>query len=229
MRISSVRIHNLCAAKDVTINCDNLTVLVGRNGTGKSTVLRALELFYSTSPDISAPDYYAEDTGEPIEIGVTFSDLTPEARTQFAGYLDRDSLSVVRVIALSGGKPVAKYHGETLQHPPFLEVRTMHGARELLAAYKEMRQQLQYKELPDARSKDAALEAFRSWEALHPDECQRMRDDGQFFGFSEVAQGYLGRYTRVIRIPAVRDASDDAKKVGARRSLNLWTWSFDTR
>ena len=37
-----------------------------------------------------------------------------------------------------------------------------------------------------------------------------MRDDGQFFGFTEVANGYLGRHTRFIHIPAVRDASDDA-------------------
>jgi hypothetical protein len=37
-----------------------------------------------------------------------------------------------------------------------------------------------------------------------------MRDDGQFFGFTEVGNGYLGRHTRFIHIPAVRDASDDA-------------------
>ena len=35
-------------------------------------------------------------------------------------------------------------------------------------------------------------------------------DDGQFFGFTGVAQGYLGRFTRFIRIPAVRNAAEEA-------------------
>ena len=48
------------------------------------------------------------------------------------------------------------------------------------------------------------------WEADNLDKCVRERDDGQFFGFKEVAQGYLGRYTRLLFVPAVRDASDDA-------------------
>ena len=37
-----------------------------------------------------------------------------------------------------------------------------------------------------------------------------MRDEGQFFGFKEVGEGYLGRFTQFLFIPAVRDASDDA-------------------
>ncbi|MEM7342646.1 MAG: AAA family ATPase [Chloroflexota bacterium] len=40
----------------------------------------------------------------------------------------------------------------------------------------------------------------------------RQRDDGQFFGFKTVAQGYLGRFTQFLYIPAVRDASDDASE-----------------
>lgn len=47
-------------------------------------------------------------------------------------------------------------------------------------------------------------------EREHPGECSRLRDDGQFFGFTEVGKGYLGRHTRFIRVPAVRDASEDA-------------------
>ena len=34
-------------------------------------------------------------------------------------------------------------------------------------------------------------------------------NDGQFFGFTEVGQGYLGRYTHFIHVPAVRDAAVD--------------------
>ncbi|MDI3339037.1 MAG: AAA family ATPase [Sphaerobacter sp.] len=53
------------------------------------------------------------------------------------------------------------------------------------------------------------MEALRHWEEEHPDRCVRTLDDGSFFGFTEVAQGYLGRFTRFLLIPAVRDAQQD--------------------
>ena len=47
-------------------------------------------------------------------------------------------------------------------------------------------------------------------EAGHPEECELERDDGKFFGFSGVGPGNLARHTKFIRIPAVRDALEDA-------------------
>jgi hypothetical protein len=48
------------------------------------------------------------------------------------------------------------------------------------------------------------------WEAERPEECQLGRDDGQFFGFTNVAKGALQKSTSFVFIPAVRDASADA-------------------
>ena len=55
---------------------------------------------------------------------------------------------------------------------------------------------------------------FRStgWEAADPDLCTRARDEGQFFGFVRGAKGFLGRYTQLLDIPAVRDAARDAEE-----------------
>lgn len=53
---------------------------------------------------------------------------------------------------------------------------------------------------------------MKQWEHDHPDKCIRQRDEGQFFGFTEVGQGYLARFTRLISIPAVRDAAEDASE-----------------
>jgi hypothetical protein len=44
------------------------------------------------------------------------------------------------------------------------------------------------------------------------EKCARKRDEGQFFGFKEVGQGYLGKFTKLIFIPAVRDASEDTSE-----------------
>ena len=50
------------------------------------------------------------------------------------------------------------------------------------------------------------------WELEHPESCELSRDDGQFFGWRNVGQGYLRKHTQLIRIPAVHDASDDASE-----------------
>lgn len=51
---------------------------------------------------------------------------------------------------------------------------------------------------------------MQAWEETHADLCSRQRDEGQFFGFKEVGEAHLERYTRFLFVPTVRDASEDA-------------------
>jgi putative ATP-dependent endonuclease of OLD family len=97
-----------------------------------------------------------------------------------------------------------------LQNPEFDEVRSAGGKREIRSKYNDLRGTEKYANLPSVTSGDTALTELQKWESQNPDKCTRSRDDGQFFGFTGVGQGYLGKYTRFIRIPAVRDASEDA-------------------
>jgi len=210
MIIQELHVKNFRSILDESFPCDCLTALVGRNGAGKSSFLRALEMFYDPSAKVIAEDFYAEDTSQDIEIAVTFSDLTAEEKGFFSAYIDNDTLTVVRVFSLASGRKSGTYHGMRLQNPEFGEIRGAGGKRDITARYNELRSSDKYSSLPTVRSADQALEALGQWETEHPDECRRLRDDGQFFGFTEVGQGYLGRYTRFIRIPAVRDASEDA-------------------
>jgi len=55
MKIESVRIENFRSFKDETIRFDNYTCFVGANGSGKSTVLNALNVF-SGSIKITRPN-----------------------------------------------------------------------------------------------------------------------------------------------------------------------------
>jgi putative ATP-dependent endonuclease of OLD family len=49
-----VKAENFRSILDETIACDSLTALVGANGSGKSAFLRAIDLFYSTTPKLLA-------------------------------------------------------------------------------------------------------------------------------------------------------------------------------
>ncbi|RJX17618.1 MAG: DUF2813 domain-containing protein [Desulforudis sp.] len=210
MLISAVHVKNFRSILEESLPCDRLTALVGRNGSGKSTFLAALEFFYDPLAKVTTEDFYREDTSQDIEIAVKFTDLSTEEQGFFSAYIDNDTLTVVRVFSLVPGRKSGTYHGMRLQNPDFSEVRNTSGKTEIRSKYNELRSTEKYSSLPTVRSADDALSRLQEWEDSNPDACIRIRDDGQFFGFTGVGQGYLGRHTRFIRIPAVRDASEEA-------------------
>jgi putative ATP-dependent endonuclease of the OLD family len=80
MLIKSVSVKNFRCAKRGTLKCGPLTAMVGANGTGKSTYLRALNVFYDLAPKVEKRDWYNEEQNNPIEIAVTFTDLGDTAK-----------------------------------------------------------------------------------------------------------------------------------------------------
>ena len=210
MLIQKVQVKNFRSILDESLPCDSLTALVGRNGSGKSSFLSAIELFYNPSAKITAEDFYAGDTTQDIEIAVTFTGLSKEAKDLFSAYIDNDVLIVVRVFSETQGRKLGTYYGVRLQNPDFVCVRNADDKTGIRSKYNEIRKTQEYSSLPPARSADKVLEALAAWESQNPTQCSPLRDEGQFFGFKQVAQGYLGQYTRYIHIPAVRDAQEDA-------------------
>lgn len=210
MIIKSIHVRNFRSILDESLPCDRLTALVGRNGAGKSSFLRALELFYDPAARVTLEDFYAEDTSQDIGIAITFTELGREGERFFSAYIDKGDLTVARVFSLLPGRKSGTYHGMRLQNPDFVNTRNAGGKREIVASYNELRATEAYSSLPPVRSADQAFDALERWEHENPISCTRLRDDGQFFGFMQVGQGYLGRHTRFMRIPAVRDAQEDA-------------------
>ncbi len=210
MIIQRIHVKNFRCILDEKLDCEPLTALVGPNGCGKSTFLRALELFYGLSPKVTVDDFYNRDTSQAIEIAVTFSDLGPEPTKRFAPYLDKGSLTVTRVISLDDGKLAVRLHGSRLQNADFKPVREAANKTEANRLYKELQQRAEYAELKKPASAEANLAALEEWEGKHPGSCSWQRDQGQFFGFKEVGQGYLGEFTHLILIPAVRDAAEES-------------------
>ena len=210
MRIKEIRVKNYRSILDEILECDPLTALVGRNGAGKSAFLSALELFYDASPNLTDEDYYNTNVDDDIEIEIAYHELNVDAQEEFAKYVEDGVLRIVRVFKFSDGKKSGTFHGMRLQNPDFTRIRNIASKRDLTGKYRELRALPKYPCLPNVNSADDSLSEMDKWEAENPDELERSRDEGQFFGWGNVGQGRLNRYTELIRVPAVRDASEDA-------------------
>jgi hypothetical protein len=186
---------------------------VGANGSGKSTFLRALDLFYTPHAKYSEEDFYNRDTSEPIVITVTFTDLTEQEKQLFASHVNGGTMTVEKELAWPPGRGSQKYFGLTLRCPDFQQVRTADRVPDKRAAYQTLVNSGRFPELPSLpgnASAERIEQALQEWENAHPETLQWVRDEGQFFGFKEIGQAHLERYTRFLYVPAVRDASEDA-------------------
>ncbi len=123
MIIETVRIRNYHSIRDEVLRCENLTALVGANGSGKSSFLQGLDLFYQPSPRIEPEDFYKNDTSSEIVIAVTFKDLSQDAIELFSSYSQNETLTVERVFTWDGSKVTWKFHGATLKNPAFQPMR----------------------------------------------------------------------------------------------------------
>ena len=210
MIIKSLHVCWFRSIVDETLECTQLTALLGPNGCGKSSFLRALDLFYSPRPRFTADDFYAGDTSKSIEIEITFTALTLEEQERFRDYLGPEGLRVVRVFSLCDGKPTDKCYGYRAQNPDFSIIGMAASAAEQKVLYQQLRQDEKYTQLPSWTNKANALACLEEWEREHLDCCTSARDNGDFFCFNKGDTGDLTQFTCCIFIPAVRDAATDA-------------------
>jgi len=208
MIIKSVRVQNFRCIYDETLPCEPLTALIGANGSGKSSFLRALDMFYTSNAKYTEDDFYDRDTSQDIIVTVGFTDLTEDEKKLFQKYVEGEELTVEKVMQWPPIKANQKYYGTSLQNPEFNSFRSASGG-DLRREYNKLHED-KCSDLPEYTNKRDAERALQAWELSHPDQCSRQRDEGQFFGFKEVGEAHLERFARFIHVPAVRDASEDA-------------------
>lgn len=211
MKIKSIHVSNYRCLKDVLVPFDELTVLVGANGSGKSCLLSALNLFYNTGVKVDERDYYDGNTSEDISITVHYTNLTEPEKKLFAPYLKGEELSIEKVINLSESRITQRYHGSRSVNPDFEAFRKARGAN-MRVEYEKLRRKEEYSSFPRYQNRETADKLLEEWELSNTDRCERCRDEGQFFGFQNVGMHRLEKYTKFIWIPAVQEASEEGRE-----------------
>lgn len=211
MILKRIAVRNFRSIRNAVVETSGQMAIVGGNGTGKSTLLRAVDRFYSQSTTVEADDFFARQLTAPIEIELTFVSFSDAEREMFASRIHNEEMTIVRVFEAGGGRNNGRYYGVMSQHGAFSAIRQAGGAAPTRAAYSQLRAQGGiYEELPAVARADQVEPALAEWERVHAELCEMGRDDGQFFGFTNVARGSLQKATSFVFIPAVRDVSADA-------------------
>ncbi len=105
MKISNLTIKNYKSfdATGVEFPVSDLTTFAGANNSGKSNVIKALDLFFEYSKTkINQDCFHNGDLSQPIEISVTFHQLSDEENRTFLSHLNPDdSLTIIQRIAVT--------------------------------------------------------------------------------------------------------------------------------
>jgi putative ATP-dependent endonuclease of OLD family len=217
VRISHVEIKNYRAHRNTVVGFGDPTVFIGRNGSGKSSILYALKYFYDVNAILTAEDIYA-GADEEVTIRVSYSDLSDAEIDEFSPYV-RDNVLVV--IKRARKNQPGRYYGIVPQLPDFVDVRAQQGATNQRLAYNTILESGRFAGLPTIRNQQELVKAMDEFEQnpenaslLEPFERQE-----QFFGDRRAGAGRLDKFTSFVLVPAVHEATQESEKRGAIQIL----------
>jgi len=222
VRIESLRIENFRGFADVEIPLDNYTCFVGRNGSGKSTVLHALNVFFRQNKDVSTDlsrlstdDFHHKRTDRPIRITVTFSDLSPEAESDLKDYVRQGKLIVSAKAEFNpqSGTAEVRQYGSRLgidRFRSYFEAEKRGAtAPDLKTIFAELRGE--FPEIQAAASKADMAAALQQFEGAHPEKCAPIESEDQFYGATKGANR-LAPHVQWIFVSATKDVSEEAEE-----------------
>ena len=222
MKIESLRIENFRSFKDETILFDNYTCFVGVNGSGKSTILNALNVFFRQYKDsktdlskLTIEDFHHKKIKDPIKITVTFTDLSDDAKNDLSDYTRQDKLIVSSVATYDPDLELAevKQYGNRLGFQKFRKYFEADKNGEKVSELKKIYEDLQrlYPDLPNPGTKAVMEAALKEYESNRPDDCELIPSEDQFYGVSK-GVNRLARYIQWIFISASKDVTEESEE-----------------
>ena len=208
--IKRIEVKNFRSIRESTLNCDNLTAIVGRNGAGKSSFLYAIDVFYDIAAPITEEDFFNRDTGSTIEIRMTYGNLREDEKEEFQTYIQDDKLIVTKRISLDENRFYQRYYAAALQIPQFAEIRSLPGKRERVTGWNQLVESGELDRFErTARSADQVEQLMAEYETSHQQLMVPIERVEQFFGPKNIGGGKLDNFTKFVLVPAVREAEEE--------------------
>lgn len=101
MKLIELQIKNFgCIDENgITIKIDDIVVLIGHNNVGKTTSIRAYEMFANSGTILKIDDFYQNNENNPVEIAGVFGEITNEDKQQIGEkwiYKNNDKQDVIK-------------------------------------------------------------------------------------------------------------------------------------
>lgn len=231
MRVSKVLVRGYRSLRNVEVEIDDYTALIGPNGCGKSSVLYALNWFFNggsletedchTGASIDSTNE-TEVPHEPslatIDVSVTMVDLTAADRAVLGRYGRGDSVTFRRTWRKDEKDKII---GNAWQGPGFAKVRAAGSAPAVGAAYKAIQPNVEG--LEPVTGKANIFEALEVWEAKNVDVdlLEEVPDDDASHLFGINGTNVIRDRVQLVLVPAAIDM--EAQMSGASRGTALHT------
>ncbi len=218
MRLAKLRIRNFRCFKEEEVALDAYSCLVGANGSGKSTILMALNVFFrnTNAPsdviNLQDEDFHLKDTSKPVEITCVFDDLSDKAKHDLRAYVRQNELAVTAKAIWDSATSRAEVKQVGIRRvmldfaPYFEAVENKAKAAELKEIFNALREK--HPDLPAASTMAAMQDALREYEEANPSLCEEVESGNQFYGWSK-GSNLLGKYIQWVYLPAVKDPTDE--------------------
>ncbi|MFJ4228124.1 ATP-dependent nuclease [Paenarthrobacter nicotinovorans] len=234
MKISHVSVRNYRSLERLELPVSDYTALIGANGAGKSSVLYALEWFFS-GQGLDVSDVHGQSsTSEPsaetqteegipasaVSITVTFSELSAADRVRLSEYGRGETATFTRTWAVGDAK--SKVVGNALAGPGFAAIRQISTVGELRKGYARLRDEgLELPELGSSPKKDEIFQALADWESNPANksllESIDSTDANHMFGIN--GSNVIRECVRLVLVPAATDISSQVGETGKGSAL----------
>ncbi|MFI9104965.1 ATP-dependent nuclease [Streptomyces fildesensis] len=185
MKMTRVRIENFRCLVDAEMCFDDVTSIIGPNGVGKSTILRALEWFFNgeKGTSLSSEDLCSDASSGRIRVEVEFDSLTENDRKELGRYAPLGVQKIAIWRTWENGDD--RITGKGMAFPDFETVRMCGSATDRRKAYNSLRESSPELELPSAGSDLLVEEAMMVWERNNTERLEETEIQGtNFFGFA---------------------------------------------
>ena len=138
MRIQHVKIRSFRAIKEFDGEFGNITSFIGYNGSGKSSIIRAINWFFEGHP-LNEYDYFKDSSGKPsdeISVEIKFNSLNESEKSQFKKYVKDDSMIIMR--SQKWREVKSKLLGSPNVIPAIEDIRNTSGIRNQRKALKDL-------------------------------------------------------------------------------------------